>query len=361
MDTISNVKKIAVLRSNSIGDYIVALPALHALREAYPKAEITLLGQHWHETFLKNRPGPVDRVEVVPFMEGIYSSRAFPPEPDNIVEDFFKKMRSKSFDAAFQLFGGGKYSNPFIKRLGARVSIGMKAANAAELDLWVPYVYYHHEVLRYLEVVSLAGARFIDLDPRVIVTEEDIKLASPFLPKAPFAILNPGASDTRRRWPVEKFAAVGEALSQKGLAIVVTGNKEEEGLAEILCAAMKQKGINTAGKLSLKGLAGALHFASLVISNDTGPLHLARAIGRPTVGIYWVGNAINASPVSVERNRTHISWRLECPACGKNCIDSDCPHRDSFVADVAAVDVVASALDLLKRSGQRSPCGLLRS
>ena len=70
-DRVPDIRKIAVLRANGLGDFIFALPALEALRVAYPEAEIVLLGKKWHANFLANRPGPVDRVIVVPVSKGV--------------------------------------------------------------------------------------------------------------------------------------------------------------------------------------------------------------------------------------------------------------------------------------------------
>lgn len=348
MPLIPRVKKIAVLRSNAIGDYVVSLPALHALRQAYPQADITLLGQHWHEDFLKQRPGPVNRVVVVPYQEGIYVKANQPFDNDHRINLFFQKMRKEHFDLAIQLHGGGRFSNPFVNQLGAHFTCGMKSADAEPLDAWIPYVFYHYEVLRYLEVMALIGARPVDLEPRITVTNEDKKLALPFTPEIPFCLLHPGATDPRRRWPAEKFAAVGDALAKKGLRVLVTGNEDELHLAEAVCCRMKNKAYNTAGLLPLKALTGLLTDASLIVSNDTGPLHLARTLGTPTVGIYWIGNALNASPLSVAKNRRLISWQLNCPVCGKDCTKEKCLHPDSFVAQVDQEEVLDAALGVLE-------------
>jgi ADP-heptose:LPS heptosyltransferase len=85
----------------------------------------------------------------------------------------------------------------------------------------------------------------------------------------------------------------------------------------------------------------------VVISNDSGPLHLATAAGAATVGIYWCGNAITAGPLTTARHRALLSWRLNCPTCGLDCIRFDCGHRESFVADVPVKEVYMAALDLL--------------
>src|SRR5947209_2394584 len=115
---VGGVRKIAVLRANALGDFIVALPALDALRATYPDAEIVLLAREWHAEFLHNRPGPVDRVIPVPAVPGIGSA---PDEPVDEVAlaAFFHEMQAERFDLALQLHGGGRNSNPFILRLRA--------------------------------------------------------------------------------------------------------------------------------------------------------------------------------------------------------------------------------------------------
>src|SRR5215217_832091 len=170
---IAGVRKIAVLRANAIGDFLFTLPALEALRVAYPEAELVLLGQEWHAKFLAGRPGPIDRVEVVPATRGV-------GEPMDAVEDpeeqeaFFARMVEERFDLALQWHGGGRYSNPFVRRLGARLTVGSKTPDAVPLDRWVPYVYWQLEVLRYLEIGRLMGASPVVTAPRIAVTENDL-------------------------------------------------------------------------------------------------------------------------------------------------------------------------------------------
>jgi ADP-heptose:LPS heptosyltransferase len=157
------IDRIAVLRANAIGDFIATLPALTALRAAYPAAEIVLLARDWHAEFLRDRSSPVDRVIPVPCSEGVRDDG--PPVSPDQLDRFFEAMRRERFDLAVQLHGGGRYSNPFVRRLGARVAIGLQAEDAPPLDRVVPYRHQHHEVLRYLEVVALAGAPPVGIEP----------------------------------------------------------------------------------------------------------------------------------------------------------------------------------------------------
>src|SRR5579883_225475 len=171
---VPDVHKIAVLRANGLGDFIVALPALEALRAAYPRADIALLAKDWQVGFLSGRPGPVDRVIVVPPVRGISVAEDGPEGEERAIEEFFATMRAEHFDLAIQLHGGGRNSNPFVRRLGARVAAGLKTPDAVALDRWIPYNLYQPEILRYCEVMSLVGALPRTLAPGISVTPRDL-------------------------------------------------------------------------------------------------------------------------------------------------------------------------------------------
>src|SRR5919205_4030517 len=172
--TVPDVAKIAVLRANALGDYLFCLPALEALRAAYPSAEIVLLGAPWHHRFLTGRPGPVDRVLVVPPAPGIRDR--LPDEQDAPERAaFLEAARAERFDIALQMHGGGRNTNPFVAALGARVTAGLRATDAPPLDRWIRYVYYQPEVFRYLEVVRLVGARPVGYHPVLELTDDDRK------------------------------------------------------------------------------------------------------------------------------------------------------------------------------------------
>ena len=350
-DTMPNIHKIAVLRSNALGDFIFALPALEALRAAYPAAEIVLLAKKWHANFLANRPGPVDRVVVVPVSKGVNEE---PGLVENLAEQeqFFKAMTRERFDLAIQLHGGGRYSNPFLLGLGARMTVGLKTPDAVPLDRWGPYIYFQPEIIRYLEVVSLIGAKAIVLEPRLSVIEEDLVEALRVVPEQekPLVALHPGAGDPERRWPPEKFSAVGDALAAAGAHIVVTGTKEEEHVVNAVITAMEAKAQNVCGCLSLGGLAGLLSRCRVLVSNDSGPLHVAMAVGTATVGIYWCFNLITAGILTRSCHRPVVSWRLTCPICGIDRSCTSCDHHGSFVADIPTQEVIMAALDLFYSS-----------
>jgi ADP-heptose:LPS heptosyltransferase len=354
------MSKIAVLRANAIGDFVFSLPALESLRAAYPEAEIVLLGAPWHADFLAGRPGPIDRVMVLPSIV-------------DVPGEFLEKARTEQFDVAIQLHGGGRDTNPLVAGLGAKLTVGLRAADAPPLDRWVRYVYYQPEVFRYLEVVGLLGAAPVTYHPRLAVTDADraeLRAALP-PPSRTRVALHPGATDPRRRWPAGGFAAVGDALAEAGAEVLVTGTGVEQDVVQHVLDAMRMPAVPVMDAFGLGGLAALYAECAAVVSNDTGPVHLAEAVGSATVGIYWVGNHINGAPTDRARHRPLVAWTIHCPVCGVDCTRGPgCGHEPSFVADVPVEEVRDAALELAQGgqelvrpfySGTRSKHSTLRS
>lgn len=351
MAVLPGVRKIAVLRPSAIGDFMMALPALHALRSAYPQAEIIYIGRQWHADFLDGRPGPVDRVAIIPPCPGVGA----PPESvvDALaVQRFVDDMRAQKLDLAVQLYGGGRYSNPFIKQLGARMTIGMRASDAEPLDRWIAYGELQNRRLQMLAVTALAGAGSVWLGAELQVTTRDRQEAQEVLSHAQgktLVVLQPGSTDRRRCWPPERFAAVADQLAEQGALIAINGSASEAALVAQVLECMRYPALDLAGSLSLSGLCGLLERADLLISNDTGPLHLALAIGTPAVGIYWLTNLIEFAPLRQDVHATALSLRTHCPVCGIENLKTRCPHDVSFVDGVTVEEVVTLAASLLKR------------
>lgn len=354
----SNVKKIALFRATALGDLIFALPAIEALRAAYPQAELVYLGRRWHVDFLSGRlPGP-HRVIAVPPPAGADIARGLVIDPA-AEDEFFPRMQAEAFDLALQMHGGGVYSNPFICRLKARFSAGLKAPGAVPLDRWVPYVYYQNETVRMLEVGALAGAKLagaISLTPRLPLLASDLEAAAAVLEeiRAPFVVLHPGSTDPRRRWQPEKFAAVGDFCAAQGLQVVIAGTLTDAAQIQAVQARMRAPAVNLCNRLTLPGLAGLLSQAALFIGNDSGPLHLALAVGARAVGLFWVEYILNSMPLTRSSFYPLIAWRRSCPICGETIhkaeIDSPagpCMHDVSFLDELAAEDAVRAVKELL--------------
>jgi len=340
--SVPGVQRIAVLRANGLGDLVFVLPALAALRAAYPGAEIVLLARELHAALLAERPSPVDRVVVVPPLRGVRDG----PEDREALAAFVAAMRAERFDLALQLHGGGRHANPLVRALGARVTAGSCTPDAERLDRWVPYVYLQPEVLRYLELVGLVGAPPVEIAPRFAVTSADTAAAAAVLPPGePLVLLHPGATDPRRRWPAERFAAVGDALAARGATVVVNGGPPERALVDAVLGAMRVPA--HAVSLDLATLPGALARCAVVVANDTGPLHLAAAVGTATVGFFWGPNVVNSPPPWRARHRPLVSFDLACPVCGTDGLRRSCAHDDTRLGGIPTDEAIAAAEELL--------------
>jgi ADP-heptose:LPS heptosyltransferase len=367
LDTFPDVSRIALLRGGGLGDLMFALPAVTALKAAYPGSRVTLLGTPIHEALVSETVTDVDDVMVLPFAEGVRPGRE---EPAGVLQ-FFSVARERRFDLAVQLHGGGRNSNPFLLRLQARHTVGSATPDAAPLERTLPYTYFQHEPLRALEVAGLAGAPPVVLEARLnpqarFVAQLPDTLGAVLPPgDSPLLVLHPGATDPRRRWPAASFGAVARAAADDGARVLVIGDRGEAWLAEaVVSAAVGRSSRNgsagsgsggvtsVAGRLGLGELAALLSRADAVLANDSGPRHLAQALGVPTVGIYWAGNALTAGPLGRGRHRVHLSWVTRCPTCGVDVTQVGwtaprCPHEESLVDGVRTADVCADVRSLL--------------
>ncbi|SFB06530.1 ADP-heptose:LPS heptosyltransferase [Amycolatopsis marina] len=352
------VRKIAVLRGGGLGDLLFAMPAIHALAAAYPDAELVLLGTPLHAALLHDRPGPVSRVSTLPVATGVHEPKDRAPD-ESEQERFFREVAREPVDLAVQLHGGGRWSNAFLHRLDPTWTVGARTEDAAPMSRWLPYRFYQQEMMRALEIVGLAGAPPVYLEPRIALTQADLDVAAESLRGLPEPLLavHPGATDPRRQWPPERFAEVAAKCAEEGASVVVLGAPDERELVAEVTELTRQRLPGTAAEavrghadLSLSALCGVLARSAVLIGNDSGPRHLAKALGTPTVGIFWMGNVINAGPLGRLHDRVLIAWTATCPICGVDCTREDlprCAHNVSFVDTVSTEDALREVVELI--------------
>ena len=353
---VPGVRRIVVLRANGLGDYVVAQPALAALRAAYPAATITLVTSPPVAALLDGRPAPVDEVLPAPRVAGVRGEPGPdgpPDDPPEAVEEFCAALRTRRFDLGVQLHGGGGNANPLLLRFGARVTAGSRAPGAAPLDRTVPWTSFQHDLMRWLEVVALVGASPVHLQPRVAVTARDRGQAADALGEldgSPLVAMHPGATDPRRRWFPDRLGELGAALTARGARVVLLGGAGDAPLVGRIRDGLgpaADHAIDLAGRLSLGGLVGVLERADLFVGNDSGPRHLAEAVGTATVGVFTRANLVDVAPLFRARHRVLVSWASRCSACGVDYFAAPCGHDASVLGDITVDDVLAPALELL--------------
>ena len=345
---VAGVRRLAVLRANGIGDYVVSEPALSALRDAYPDAEITLLGSAHHVALLAGRPGPVDRVVQIPLVSGVRVKSDVPDASADELESWCAGQRAYGYDLAVQLHGGGGNSNPLLLRLGARVSVGAAAPGAARPERWVPYTPYQHDTVRWLEVAAAAGAWSTRLEPEVVVTDVDLAASEAVVPQddRPLVVVHPGATDARRCYPEDRLGRVARSLAEQGARVVVVGGPADAVRVARVAEGFAGEVDDAVGGLTLGGLGGTLARASRVIGNDSGPRHLAGAVGTPTVGVFTYANLADVAPLTRTWHRVLVSWQGGCQVCGLRVLDGWCGHEASATHDVPEREVLEATQDL---------------
>ena len=355
-----DVQRIAVLRGGGLGDLIYTYPALFALRRAYPEARVTLLGTPIHAALVAATEGPVDDVEILPFAKGVRDG----DEDPEALEQFLQDMQNRKFDLAVQMHGGGRFSNPFLLKLGARHTVGTRTPDAERLERNLDYIYYQNEPDRWLETVGLAGAPTIIaplLRPKPECRQDVAGLKDQA--RSSLVVIHPGATDPRRRWPASYFADAAASLAAEGVQVLVVGDESEKALAQEVVGLAQSKiperdreaVRSVAGELDLGQLAALLDEATVMLASDSGPRHLAQALGTPTVGIFWVGNAFNAGARGRSLHRIHMSWVTKCPRCGADVTQvgwtaPHCGHDDTLIEGIAVADVVQDVRDLTATS-----------
>jgi len=339
------VRRIAVFRALYLGDLLLAVPALRALRAGYPAAEITLIGLPWAAPFVRRIGRYVDRFVEFAGHPGIAEVPVVPAR----TACFLIEQRAYAYDLAIQMHGSGRTSNAVVLALGARATVGYyDGAPSPGLTRGAPYPDDEPEVRRNLGLALLAGCPDRGTELEFSPTAEDHADAAALLrPLAglprPWIGIHAGASVQSRRWPAEHFAAVADVLAQEhGARIVLTGGPGEVRLAEAVAGRMATGPLNVAGRTTVGGLAALIARLDLFISGDTGPAHVAAAVDTPSVTIFGPGDPRRWAHLDRARHPI-VRQPVECSPCPHH----ECPIDHRCLRRLAPAAVLALADQLL--------------
>jgi lipopolysaccharide heptosyltransferase I len=322
--------RILIVKPSSIGDIVHALPVLALIRRKYPRANITWLVSASCAALVDHHP-LVDRTII-------FKRRGNPAWASM---QLLHKLRSERFDIAIDLQGLSRsaifaYATQSPIRVGpadarewayllytTKVPTGMRSRHAVECNL------------RIAEAIGMGHDPVEFPLPDEAIDRETIE---PTLPREPFAVLIPGTNWKTKRWPPERFAELVRPLRERfGLASVVGG-----GPSDLAMAARIPADVNLAGKTTLRQTIALLRRADLVIANDSGPMHIAAALGRPLVALFGPTDPNRTGPY----RREDSVLRLGIPC--SPCLSRRCSHM-SCLRWVQARDV----LDLAERQLRR--------
>lgn len=358
--TWSEAKNILCVRLDSLGDVLMTTPAIRALKESGRERRMTLL----------TSPAGASVAALVPEIDSVlvYEApwlKATAPradsQPEYVMAD---QLRQMAFDAAviFTVYSQNPLPSAFLCYLA---DIPLRLAHCREnpyqlLTTWLPESepdkLLRHEVRRQLDLVAAVGCR---------TTDERMSLRRPAHARRrveallgelglqqdrPWVVIHPGASAPSRRYPPESFAAVARQLVlEKGWPLVFTGTGGEVDLVEGIRRAANVPAYSLAGQLNLGEMVALVSLAPLLIANNTGPAHIAAAVGTPVVDLYALTNP------------QHMPWAVSSRVLFHNvpckyCYKSVCPEgHHNCLRLVTPESVVQAAAELLATTPAEIP------
>jgi ADP-heptose:LPS heptosyltransferase len=338
-------RRVAVLRPGRMGDFLCATPALRALRHALPGAEIIFIALPYAEELVA-RSRVLDRFACFPGFPGI-AEQFFEARR---CTSFLDAMQRQEFDLAIQLYGSGAYSNPFALLLGARFTAGFvsEGEGPGRLDAAYPWRPGLHEIRRLLEFVEFLGAPARGEQTEFPLWPQDHSAADLLLSEArpPLIGVHASAMDQTRQWPAERFAAAANLLQDEiGGTIVAIGGEPQQRDAHKVASLLHGPWLDLSGKTSVAVLGAVIARLNLLLTNDSGPAHLAYALGTPAVTIFGATQPEIWGPLTPAPARL-LAHPVPCRPCGA----PDCSIGYQCLAGVSAAQAAEAGLDLLRRS-----------
>lgn len=351
-------RRILAVRLDNLGDVLMTTPALRALKNGRGR-RITLLATEAGAAAAPYLP-EVDRLMLAagPWLPGV-------PLPPQALEETVAALRAEAFDAAviFTVYSQSPLPAALLCWLAG---IPLRLAHCREnpyhlLTDWIPEPEPHeqlrHEVRRQLDLVAAVGCTAADEHLSFRLRASDMKSALAKLRAAgvelerPWVVLHPGASAASRRYPAEHFAAAADLLAQgthRHHQLVLSGVPAERETVEAVRRLLTRPSVSLAGALTLGELAAVIARAALLIAGNTGPVHLAAALGTPVVDLYALTNPQHAPWQVPHRVLYHdvpcrYCYRSVCPQGHHACLRLLDPER-----------VAAAARELLDHGADRA-------
>ncbi len=334
---------ILIVKLSSIGDVVHSLPMLKALRGKYPQARITWVVKPFCKEIIEGSPYLDD---VIVFERGKWCDMK---NASCAIREFFRlirDLRSRRFDMVVDL-QGLFYTGLITFLSGSPLRLGF--ANARECS----HLFYNrkiqvptmdlHAVDRYNLMAKELGIGPVSPDFTIQVADQDRQFVEDFFRQhevlrrdAPLIAMNASARWVTKQWNVEKFAQLADALhDQWGATVVLIGSQEDIALVEKVRAAMQSRPVDATGKTNLKQLVALLRQADLLITNDTGPMHIASSVGTPTVALFGPTDPRRTGPYGP--GHVVITKNVFCSPCFRK----RCPNEMLCMEILTTNDVLA--------------------
>jgi heptosyltransferase II len=331
-------EKILIRGPNWVGDAVLAIPAMKAVREHFRQAEITLLVRPWVAGLFTSAPF-IDKVWSQQKPAGLASWTRI--TRDIRAHGFdLALLFPNSFESALMIFLGGVPRRIGYATDGRRLLLTNSIAPGKDA---------RHQTQYYLDLVKTLSASTDRPSTEIQATSEERNNARKLLSAegiptgTAFMVLNPGAAyGSAKRWHEERFADAADGLScEFHFQVALIGSERERSIAERIRDRMKGPAAILNGKTPLETLIGVLAESSLMITNDSGPMHIAAALGVPTVAVFGSTDERVTGPYG-PRTRI-VKYPVECSPC----LLRDCPIDHRCMNGVTVDKVCTAAQELI--------------
>lgn len=331
------LKKILVRGTNWIGDAVMTTPALNALRAQFPDAEIVMLANPLVAELFQFHPS-IDQVMI-------YDRKGYHRGAAGFIR-IVKELRSQRFDAAILLQNAIEAALlaacAGIPRRAGYTTDGRRLLLNYPVTVTAQDKRMHHTDY-YCQLLNRLGVNDGDGQLCLACTEEEQEWAATVLEGENVIAINPGAAyGSAKRWLPERFAEVADTLAQRYDAkIVLTGGPGEKEIGCDIAAAMTAPSINMVGKTSVRQMMALLSHSRLLVSNDSGPMHVASAFDVPIVAVFGSTDHTTTCPAS--QSVKIVRKETDCAPC----LLRQCPTDHRCMTAISANDVLAAAFELL--------------
>jgi ADP-heptose:LPS heptosyltransferase len=353
-------RRILAVRPDNVGDVVLLTPALRALRAAAPHARLHLMASPAGATVAPMIPELDGVLTASPAWQQLTAPAGDTTAPARAERELLARLRAGRYDAML-VFTSFSQSPWPVAHLGLLAGIAARVVHSREFagavaTHWVtPPPDTTHHVDRSLHLLEAVGVPPRGRTPSLRVpppaaAEADAVLAAALRPvRQPFALLVPGASCPSRRYPAARFGAAAAQIAAAGLPVLVAGTAAEAGLVDEVVRAAATPRVTALPEVGLAVFTALVARAAVALTNNSGGLHLADAVGTPVVATYAGTERLgDVAPRAVP------SALLQVPVACSPCRQLACPFHLECL-DLAPARVAAAAVALATASPPRPP------
>jgi len=344
-------QRILLIRPDHLGDVLLTTPAIKALRKALPHAEIHALVGPWSARVLANYP-EIDAVLTLPFPGFSREPKENWRTPYEVAFNAARHLRRITYQSAV-IFRPDHWWGAMIAHLAnIPQRIGYDLPDTAPFLTTAIAHQHEHAVLQSLRLVETWTGELI---PEQTAYEFPLDTLDTAYVKGyltewgiaedrPIFCIHPGSGTWVKHWPVENWAIVADTLvEQLNAAVVFTGGEHELALVKSITARMSQPYCIIAGETNIGQLATLYTQARVVIGPDSGPLHLAAAVGVPTVTLYGPADPIEFGPWGPPQQHIVLTSSIGCRPCRIIDWADDNPDYHPCMRDITIAQVLTAA------------------